>query len=361
MNIQKLGSYSGVSLIGITFLVAGLTKLFAFEKTYIWAIDMPFIPSSLALPFVQGLVLFELAIAVLIATPTTQRAGMAASVFALTLFMFFNFMRPIWGVSEVCPCFPKLLQMSSGAAIVFDALLLAIAALTYRAMKSQHPAVPRMLGVFEPDVQKLLAVSCFLCSLIVLIGSINARGNAETVFLAKIGGKALSPSISKRITGGDLPPGKYRISEFGDYSCMFCSLLQARLDRFIDKHEDVTYEFRDLPLVGVHAQALNQARFARFLLFDDPHSDGLLRPLMIPSGVGEGIVCDLPGQLRRYAVKKTGKLNAAYLSVQSDIALAKSLQIDGTPTFVITLKSGKSYLVGDSGALFAFLQWKFGE
>lgn len=142
------------------------------------------------------------------------------------------------------------------------------------------------------------------------------------------------------------------IVEFADYQCGFCRQFHLRTfpeirKKYIDTGQ-VRFVSRDLPL-GFHANALRAAEAARCA--GDQGQFWPMRDTLITNAgnLSEAAILSCAGKLglKRKPFRScltSGKYRQA---IQSDLAEASALHIDGTPTFIV----GKSTAEGVDGVL----------
>lgn len=167
--------------------------------------------------------------------------------------------------------------------------------------------------------------------------------------MEKLGGKRIAGFEKVRNRFGALR-GDIRLVEFGDYCCPFCKSFQPDLDAFLSHHPQVDYEFRDLPLTTLHPLAFDAAILANLQRSDAGPDRGLMAAKLTGADI-----------LTLRALRKTREASpdAAYYSVYSDMNLARSLGINGTPAFIVILPDGSGFLVPQSSQLKDFLGWKY--
>lgn len=156
------------------------------------------------------------------------------------------------------------------------------------------------------------------------------------------------------------PTALLTLVEFNDYQCPYCQVFQRETfpklkTEYIDTGK-VRLIHKDLPL-DFHAQALPAARAAHCAgeagRFWDMHAALFAR--------ANCLVCEGPEGIARASGLWTPALAACLRSdrhtagIAADLALAKSLAITGTPTFVLGLSSTEG--VTEGALLVGALPW----
>ena len=131
---------------------------------------------------------------------------------------------------------------------------------------------------------------------------------------------------------------KIVLFEFSDFQCPFCAKAQENLKEFMDKHQDrVTLVFKHLPLTNIHPQANPAAKAAwaaqqqgKFWEYHDAlfeQQDRLGEELYLEVANNLGLNIDKFNSDRQS--------EAASISIETDIQLAKKIGVSGTPFFVM--------------------------
>jgi protein-disulfide isomerase len=138
-----------------------------------------------------------------------------------------------------------------------------------------------------------------------------------------------SPTIGK---------GKVLLLEFSDFQCPYCASVKDSLKQFAQKHADeVTLVYKHFPLTRIHDQALpaalaawaagQQGKFWEFhdVLFANQKT------------LSDAFYQETAKSLNLNIAKFNGdrKSPAATKAIAADAAMAESLSIDGTPSFVM--------------------------
>jgi protein-disulfide isomerase len=126
--------------------------------------------------------------------------------------------------------------------------------------------------------------------------------------------------------------------KFSDFECPYCALAAADMKTFTRAHEqDVLYVYKHFPLVSIHDQAMGAAKAAwaagqqgQFWLYHD----GLFA---YQDRLGDGFYVELAIQIGLDVVKFNRDRNSpqAQAAIDQDIALARQLNLNGTPMFLM--------------------------
>ncbi|WP_225875227.1 DsbA family protein [[Limnothrix rosea] IAM M-220] len=136
---------------------------------------------------------------------------------------------------------------------------------------------------------------------------------------------------------------KVVLVEFSDFECPFCARAHGTIKQFMDKHSDtVTLAYKHLPLQQIHPQATpaaaaswaaqQQGKFWEYhdALFENQQQLG--------DRLYEEIAQDLELDLDKFKADQT----AAQPAIEQDIELARQLQLNGTPFFILaSTETGK--------------------
>ena len=150
---------------------------------------------------------------------------------------------------------------------------------------------------------------------------------------------------------------KVLLVEFADFQCPYCVRAHAPIQELLDKHPEVSFVFKHLPLVEIHDQAMPAARavwaagqqrkFWQFYdrLFEEGEltDDRYLR-----------IAQQLELNLAEWERDRTDL--AAAQAIQADRSQASALGIQGTPFFLVVTESSVNSVSGaDVSAIETYL------
>lgn len=129
------------------------------------------------------------------------------------------------------------------------------------------------------------------------------------------------------------------VLKFSDFQCPYCAIASANMKDFTKAHEDdVLYVYKQLPLVSIHPEAEPAAKASwaaeqqgQFWLYHD----GLFA---FQDRLGEDYYVELAEQIGLDIEKFNQDRNSpeADAAINKDIQLAKALEIQGTPNFLVT-------------------------
>ncbi|WP_026606099.1 DsbA family protein [Methylocapsa acidiphila] len=182
------------------------------------------------------------------------------------------------------------------------------------------------------------------------IGELEARDKlAEAKARNEIVGNPSNPLFSgaKQAVIGN-PNGKITLVEFFDYNCGYCKRALNDLARLMKENPDLRIVLRDLPILSpgsteaarIANAANNQIKGAKFWEF---HQKLLGARGHVGKAEALAVAKDLGLDMERLG--KDAEAAGATAGVDESLALAKSLQVTGTPTYVV----GEDVIVGAVG------------
>jgi len=207
------------------------------------------------------------------------------------------------------------------------------------------------------DLGTLLAMIALTISAGLFAVAWNVHRRAEETAIVRFGGKKIGDFDKLRTRFGQVK-GQFLVVEFGDYSCPFCRKMQAELDDFFSQHRDVGYEFRNLPLTGIHPLAFDAALLAEYSHGTNASDHGPVRSLIEENLTAQDLLATAAIQNTDSETHSVNSRKESYLRVVNDLLLAQRLGLTGTPTFVVILKNGDGYAL-DGNQLVEFLSWKY--
>ena len=126
--------------------------------------------------------------------------------------------------------------------------------------------------------------------------------------------------------------------EFSDFQCPFCAQAQGELQRFMARYGNrVQLIYKHLPLSNVHPQAIPAAA-ASWAAHEQgkfwAYHDALFKN---QGRLGEDLYLELANQLGLdiEQFNRDRQSDGARQAIENDLALAQSLEILGTPTFIM--------------------------
>ncbi|MEO1391419.1 MAG: thioredoxin domain-containing protein [Cyanobacteria bacterium J06634_5] len=125
--------------------------------------------------------------------------------------------------------------------------------------------------------------------------------------------------------------------KFSDFECPFCALESAKMKDFIAEKPDVLYVYKQFPLVSIHDEAMPAAKAAWAAGQQDQfwiYHDGLFA---FQDKLSEDYYVELAEQIGLDMAQFERDRNSpeAQAAIDKDVALAKKLEIGGTPTFIM--------------------------
>lgn len=131
---------------------------------------------------------------------------------------------------------------------------------------------------------------------------------------------------------------KVVLVEFSDFQCPFCAKANATLKQFIAKHGDrVALVYKHLPLTTIHPEALPAARAAWAAMqqgkFWEFHDALFANQTRLGDALYREIAATLGLNLPQFDRDRASQ--AANAAIQQDLAMAETLNIDGTPFFLM--------------------------
>ena len=127
---------------------------------------------------------------------------------------------------------------------------------------------------------------------------------------------------------------KIILIEFSDFQCPFCAKAHGTIKQFMAKHGDeVKLVYKHLPLAKIHPQAIPAAEASiaaksqgKFWEYHDALFENQKR-------LGEELYLEIAENLNLNISKFKSDRKAARGIIEKDVALARSLFVNGTPTF----------------------------
>ncbi|MBE9030859.1 thioredoxin domain-containing protein [filamentous cyanobacterium LEGE 11480] len=135
-----------------------------------------------------------------------------------------------------------------------------------------------------------------------------------------------------------LGQGKTLLIEFSDFQCPFCAEAHKNIKQFVKKRSgEVTLVYKHLPLEQIHPEAVPAAQAAwaaqqqgKFWEFHDAMFENQDR---INPDFYQETAKQLGLDLEKF--ERDRKSKTAQKAVEDDLKLARSLEISGTPTFIM--------------------------
>jgi protein-disulfide isomerase len=132
--------------------------------------------------------------------------------------------------------------------------------------------------------------------------------------------------------------GKTILIEFSDFECPFCARANENVNQFIQKRSaDVTLVYKHLPLTQIHEQALPAAKAAWAAQqqgkFWEYHDALFANQKQLNDGFYQETAKKLGLDLAKFDRDRASQ--AATDAINADLKLAMSLELNGTPTFIM--------------------------
>ncbi|MEL6854687.1 MAG: thioredoxin domain-containing protein [Cyanobacteria bacterium J06607_13] len=151
-------------------------------------------------------------------------------------------------------------------------------------------------------------------------------------------GKDRADLISNAATKGPADADVILI-KFSDFECPFCAVAAADMKDFTEAHsDDVLYVYKHFPLTSIHDEAMPAAKATWAAAQQDQfwiYHDGLFA---YQEKLGEDYYVELAEQVGLDVEQFNRDRNSpeAQAAVEADLALAKDLNLRGTPSFLMT-------------------------
>lgn len=134
------------------------------------------------------------------------------------------------------------------------------------------------------------------------------------------------------------PARQFLLFEFADFQCPFCARANDGLRQFADAHRDeITLVYKHLPLTEMHPEAERAARAAWAAQqqgrFWEYHDALFARQTELKDATFTAIARELGLDIARF--ERDRGSDAAARAIQKDLALARQLQVSGTPFFLL--------------------------
>ena len=136
---------------------------------------------------------------------------------------------------------------------------------------------------------------------------------------------------------GANPKGDVTIVEFFDYRCGFCKRVFPDIMKVINADQNVRYVFKEFPILGPESVTASRAALAAWIV-DKSKYEAFHQAMMgSKGGLPESRVMKMAAKIGydAKALKKAMKDPRIDKMLEKNFALAKALDINGTPGFVI--------------------------
>ena len=133
------------------------------------------------------------------------------------------------------------------------------------------------------------------------------------------------------------PGGNVTVVEFFDYSCTFCKKVFPRVQNLLETDGKIRYVLKEFPILGPQSVAAARAALAIWKLDAEKYMPFHTAMMKSRGRLSEATIFDLAAEagLDPGLLKKA--MNEPWIdeALQKNIELAESLDITGTPAFVI--------------------------
>ncbi len=136
---------------------------------------------------------------------------------------------------------------------------------------------------------------------------------------------------------GANPKGDVTIVEFFDYRCGFCKRVFPDILKVINEDKNIRYVFKEFPILGPESVAASKTALAAWIV-DKSKYEAFHRAMMgSKGGLPESRVMKMAAKAGydAKALKKAMKDSRINKMLEKNFALAKALDINGTPGFII--------------------------
>jgi protein-disulfide isomerase len=138
------------------------------------------------------------------------------------------------------------------------------------------------------------------------------------------------------------------IIEFSDFQCPYCRKAHDALNQLHKDMPDVAIVYKHFPLVQIHGEAMPAAQAAwaasRQGKFWEYHDQLFERQDDLSDATYQAIAENLGLDLRRFNIDRQSK--SATIAINTDLELADSLGVQGTPLFVVIGKKSAEIVSG---------------
>jgi protein-disulfide isomerase len=134
--------------------------------------------------------------------------------------------------------------------------------------------------------------------------------------------------------GGD-PQGDVTIVEFFDYRCPYCKQVQPALQKLLDQDRKLRFVYKEMPVLGAPSVIAAHAALAARL---QGKYEAFHAAMMATKGqITEDVVYQVAGSIGLDVERLKHDMTAPEIdrAVKANLALAKALDIHGTPGFII--------------------------
>ncbi len=148
-------------------------------------------------------------------------------------------------------------------------------------------------------------------------------------------GDELKKDASSPVAGN--PKGNVTIVEFFDYRCAYCKKVFPTVRELLKTDKNVRYVFKEFPILGPDSVTASRAALAVWSLAPDQYLDFHSALMNTHGGLSEVQVLGIAKKigLDPEKVHKAMADPKITKTIEKNIALAQSLNIQGTPAFIV--------------------------
>lgn len=148
-------------------------------------------------------------------------------------------------------------------------------------------------------------------------------------------GDALKKDASSPVAGN--PKGDVTIVEFFDYRCAYCKKVFPTVQELLKTDKNVRYVFKEFPILGPDSVTASHAALAVWSLAPDKYLDFHAALMETRGALGEDQVLAVAKKvgLDPDKVRKAMDDPKIKETIEKNMALAQSLNIQGTPAFIV--------------------------
>lgn len=133
------------------------------------------------------------------------------------------------------------------------------------------------------------------------------------------------------------PKGDVTIVEFFDYRCPYCKKVFPSVQELLKDDKNVRYVFKEMPILGPESVTASHAALAVWSLAPDKYLDFHAALMESRGSLGEEQVLAIAKKigLDPHKIRKAMADPKIKETIEKNIALAQSLNIQGTPAFIV--------------------------
>ena len=131
--------------------------------------------------------------------------------------------------------------------------------------------------------------------------------------------------------------GDVTVVEFVDYRCGYCKRAHSTIKKLLKDDNAVRYVIKDFPILGPQSVIASRAALAIWRINPEKHQAYHNEMMLIRGAIDEKLVVETANKLGidKKLLKKTMAGEAVDTVLAKNSRLAKALNINGTPAFII--------------------------